>query len=78
MAKIEQSPGTVIRIPETLAERIRRRLAKSDFRNLDDYVAYVLNQVLDELEGQSKDTEEGLTKKEQSDIESQLRSLGYM
>ena len=52
---------------------------KSDFKNMDDYVAYVLGQILDEIEGtKSPKTEEVFSKKEQGDVEEHLRSLGYM
>jgi Arc/MetJ-type ribon-helix-helix transcriptional regulator len=70
---------TTIHLPKELAERIRRRLDKSDFKNMDDYVAYVLDQILDEIEGiKSPKTEEVFSKKEQGDVEEHLRSLGYM
>jgi Arc/MetJ-type ribon-helix-helix transcriptional regulator len=72
------SDGTVVRLPKELADRIRQRLKDSDFKNMDDYVAYVLGQILDELEGRSKKTEEVFSKQEQGDVEEHLRSLGYM
>jgi Arc/MetJ-type ribon-helix-helix transcriptional regulator len=70
---------TTVHLPKELAERIRRRLEKSDFKNMDDYVAYVLGQILDEIEGaNAPKTEEVFSKKEQGDVEDHLRSLGYM
>ena len=45
---------------------------------MDDYVAYVLGQILDELEGKPQKTEEVFSKQEQGDVEEHLRSLGYM
>jgi Arc/MetJ-type ribon-helix-helix transcriptional regulator len=72
------SDGTVVRLPKELAERIRQRLKDSDFKNMDDYVAYVLGQILDELEGKPQKTEEVFSKQEQGDVEEHLRSLGYM
>jgi Arc/MetJ-type ribon-helix-helix transcriptional regulator len=70
---------TTIHLPKELAERIRRRLKDSDFKNMDDYVAYVLGQILDEIEGtKSPKTEEVFSEKEQGDVEDHLRSLGYM
>ena len=79
MGNSSNSEGTVVRIPKSLADRIRKRLAQSDFKNVDDYVAYVLNQVLDELEGQSQKTGTNVfSKEEQKDMEDRLRSLGYM
>jgi hypothetical protein len=45
---------------------------------MDDYVSYVLNQIMDEIEGRSPKSEEVFSKKEQGDVEEHLRSLGYM
>ncbi len=72
------SDGTVVRLPKELADRIRQRLKDSDFKNVDDYVAYVLGQILDELEGRSQKSDDVFSKKEQGDVEEHLRSLGYM
>jgi len=73
------SDTTTIHLPKELAERIQRRLKESDFKNMDDYIAYVLSQILDEIEGTSSEkSKEVFTKKEQGDVEEHLRSLGYM
>jgi Arc/MetJ-type ribon-helix-helix transcriptional regulator len=73
-----ESDATTIHLPKELADRIRRRLKDSDFTNMDDYVAYVLSQIMDEIEGAKPKTEEVFSKKEQGDVEEHLRSLGYM
>jgi Arc/MetJ-type ribon-helix-helix transcriptional regulator len=70
---------TTLHISSSLAERIKRRLKNSDFTSLDEYVSYILNQILDELEGQSqKSTDRVFSKEEQESVEERLRSLGYM
>ena len=73
-----EAETTSVHLPKELAERIRRRLKDSDFTNMDDYVSYVLAQIMDEIEGRSSKPEEVFTKKEQGDVEEHLRSLGYM
>ena len=78
MSRPEQSDITIVHLPKQLADRIRRRLKDSDFNNVDDYVAYVLGQIMDEIEGRSAKSEEVFSKKEQGDVEEHLRSLGYM
>jgi len=46
---------------------------------MDDYVSYVLGQIMDEIEGSSAPkNEEVFSKKEQGDVEEHLRSLGYL
>lgn len=78
MSSKGESETTTVHLPKELAERIRRRLKDSDFTNMDDYVSYVLNQIMDEIEGRSSKSEEVFSKKEQGDVEEHLRSLGYM
>jgi Arc/MetJ-type ribon-helix-helix transcriptional regulator len=74
-----ESEITTIHLPKELADRIQRRLKESDFKNMDEYVAYVLSQIMDEIEGNSSPkSEDVFTKKEQGDVEEHLRSLGYM
>ncbi len=44
---------------------------------MDDYIAYVLSQILDEIEGASSPkTQEVFSKKEQGDVEEHLRFFG--
>ena len=78
MSSNVESDITMVHLPKELAERIRRRLKDSDFKSMDDYVAYVLSQILDEIEGTKPKTEEVFSAKEQGDVEEHLRSLGYM
>ena len=69
-------------IPAQLAARITRRLATSDFKSLDEYVSFVLDQVLTELEGNQpgsgKSAENVFSKEDQALVEQRLRDLGYM
>ena len=53
-------------------------MEKSDFKSMDDYIAYVLTEMLDEIEGSKPKTEDVFSEKEQGDVEEHLRSLGYM
>ena len=79
---------TVIRIPNSLAERVRRRLPKTDFESVDRYVAYVVEQVLSEVEkGEAKAdhakqeksrASSVLSKEEQKEVEERLKGLGYL
>jgi Arc/MetJ-type ribon-helix-helix transcriptional regulator len=54
---IENEKTTVL-IPKATAERIRKRLPKSDFKTVDEYVSYVMEQVLDDIEKREKEEEE--------------------
>ena len=82
----ESGEGTQLRIPGSLANRIQKRLPRSDFKTLDDYVAYILDQVLSELEaGDAKDEKKTqnqdtgvFSKEDQENVEQRLRDLGYL
>lgn len=70
-----------VSIPSSLAERVKRRLPKSEFKSVDDYVTFVVEQVLSEVEGsQAKEEkqQEAFSKEDQASVEQRLRDLGYM
>lgn len=71
---------TVVKIPSGLASRISARLPKSDFQSVDDYVSYVVEQVLNELEKGStqQKADTVFSKEDQENVEQRLRDLGYM
>ena len=70
-----------VSIPASLGERVKKRLAGSDFKSMDEYVGYVLDQVLTELEGAQQETKQSgevFSKEDQASVEQRLRDLGYM
>lgn len=71
-----------VMIPKALASRITNRLGSTDFKSVDEYVGYVLDQVLAELEGgdsaAAKSGENVFSKEDQASVEQRLRDLGYM
>ena len=73
--------GTV-KVPTALIDRVNKRLPGSDFKSVDEYVGYVLDQVLTQLEKeaqeQGKSTENVYSKEDQASVEQRLRDLGYM
>ena len=79
---MEQGDTIAVKIPSQLAERVKKRLAGSDFKTVDDYVAYVVDQVLTELEGgstqEARQGENVFSKEDQASVEQRLRDLGYM
>ena len=70
----------VVSIQRSLAERIQKRLGNSSFKTMDDYVAYVLDQVLAEIETQPSQEQEQkvFSQKDQEEVEQRLKDLGYM
>jgi len=79
---LEQADTVTVKIPSALAEKVKRRLSGSDFKTVDEYVAYVVEQVVAELEGgqpqEAKAAENVFSKEDQASVEQRLRDLGYM
>jgi uncharacterized protein Smg (DUF494 family) len=76
-----------IRLPRQIIERIERRLRNSEFQTVEDYAAFVLDQVLSELEedgsvsgssGSQTKQVDVFSKEDQEDVEQRLRDLGYI
>ncbi len=64
----------MISLSGELFRRIGERIAGSDFASVDEYVAFVLEEVLkDDPEGESG----GLSPEEDEEIRRRLKSLGY-
>jgi hypothetical protein len=71
-----------VRIPKATAERVSKRLSDSGFRTVDEYVGYVVDMVLNEVEGGPKTSDapspESFTKEDQEAVEQKLKELGYL
>jgi hypothetical protein len=69
-----------VKLPKTIVERVSRRLDKSGFKSVDEYVAYVMDQVLSDLEPEkpSIKSDDVFSKRDQDDVEQRLRALGYI
>ncbi len=83
-APVIEVQESTIRVSKQITDRIERRLRKSEFATVDAYAAYILEEVLNELEDDetvsSKETSEKevFSKEDQEDVEQRLRDLGYM
>ena len=62
-------------IPKKLYEEIRKRVeeSKGEFKSVEDYVVFVLREVVKEEE-----PEQAYTPEEEREIKQRLRSLGYL
>jgi hypothetical protein len=65
-------------ITEELAERITKRLPNTRFKSVDEYLTYIAEGVLTELESQERPVEDPFTKEDQAAVERKLRELGYL
>ena len=61
-------------IPKSLYKKIEEEIKDSDFESVEEYVAFVLREVLSEDE----EEEEDFSKEEEEQVKERLRSLGYL
>ena len=70
-----------VKLPTSLVNRVAKRLDKSEFKSVEEYISFVVDQVLTEVEGKeggAKDSENVFSKEDQASVEQRLRDLGYM
>jgi Arc/MetJ-type ribon-helix-helix transcriptional regulator len=70
-----------VHLPKSLVDRIETRLLQSDFKSVDEYVAYIVDEVLSEVERSEESQEESqknvYSKEDQALVEQRLKDLGY-
>lgn len=64
-----------IKIPKGLYDRIKERIEETGFESVDEYVTYVLREVLASLE---EEEEEVFSEEEEEKVKERLRALGYL
>ena len=65
---------TTVSIPATLANKLKKKLKETGFKNLSDYVTYLLREVLTDWDKE----ETKLNKDEEKLIKERLKALGYL
>ncbi len=74
----EAKENVSIAIPRSLAERIGKRLGKSGFKTVDEYLTFVMQQVISELElSDGRGSQSDLSDSETASMEKKLKDLGY-
>ena len=67
-----------ISIPDDLAEKLKKRAEEKEFKSLSAYVAYILRQVLANVEKGEKEKNEVIEKKDEEEVKQRLRDMGYL
>jgi len=71
-----------IEIKDDIAERLQKRVDESDeFKKVDDYVEYILKQVIDRLNTETKEKSEEepvYNEEDEEKVKERLRGLGYL
>lgn len=62
-------------LPAEIVERVEHRLPRTDFDTPEEYVTYVMREVLYYVE---EETDEGFEAVDEADVKDRLRSLGYL
>lgn len=65
-----------VALPEELVDRIEERVAHTEFDTSDDYISYVLKEVLYQVEEANKLAESESV--DEQKVEERLKSLGYL
>ena len=64
--------GQTVTIESYLYERVEQRIARTNFESVDDYVTFVLEEVVADTDDEVyEDVDDG-------DVQARLRSLGYL
>ena len=66
---------TTISIPKVLAEKIKQRMEGTGFNSVSSYVAYVMRQVLSNVEEKPK---QAFSAEDERKVKERLKSLGYL
>ena len=63
-------------LPALLYGRIEERVRATEFNSVEDYVTYVMEEILREEEGEEK--EATFSAEEEEEVKKRLRALGYL
>ncbi|HLD76073.1 MAG TPA: hypothetical protein VI874_03580 [Candidatus Norongarragalinales archaeon] len=67
-----ESKYTTVSLPTVLFEKIKKRIEKTEFTSVSDYVTYVLRELI------SDEPEEQTVQDDEEKVKDRLRSLGYI
>ena len=70
----KEQEGKAVFLPTELYDRVRKRVEAADFASVDEYVIFVLSEVLKEEENE----EIALSEEQEEEVKKRLRSLGYL
>ena len=68
-----EADGRTVAVDDHLYERVERRIARTNFDSVDEYVAFVLEEVV-----AGDEADEAYGDVDDEDVEARLRSLGYL
>lgn len=72
-----ESKNKIISIPNSLAEKIKKRMEGTDFSSMSAYVTFILRKVIFKMES-DEEKREAFSKEEEAKVKERLRNLGYI
>ena len=63
-----------IKVPKRLIEAIEERVGETEFESIEEYVTFVLEEILRDEE----ETEEIFSEEDEAKVKERLRALGYL
>jgi len=63
-----------VELPKSIIEKIKKRIDGTGFESVSSYIAYVLNELLNEME----DDKDDFTEEDEKKVKERLRALGYL
>lgn len=65
-----------VNIPKRIVERVEKRLPRTEWDEPEEYITYVLEEVLYRVEKETEDDD--FEAVDQQEVEDRLKSLGYL
>jgi Arc/MetJ-type ribon-helix-helix transcriptional regulator len=63
-----------VELPKSIIEKIKKRISGTGFDSVSSYIAYVLDEILSEMEDDKND----FTEEDEEKVKERLRALGYL
>lgn len=73
---MSQEQTAAIELPERIVERVEDRLPRTEFDTPEEYVAYVMEEVLYRVEQETEDDD--FEEVDEAEVKDRLKSLGYL
>jgi len=65
-----------VAIPLKLYKKIQKRVKSTDFKSVDEYITYILEEVIKQVEDEDEVPE--YTEEDEEKVKDRLRALGYL
>ena len=67
-----------VSVSDSIYNKLQEMAKEADFKTTDEYVEYILKQVIEKLEEESKEHEETYSEEDEERVKERLKALGYL